>query len=63
MKFLKTFDDLTLCFNGCLHVTLNLFFIDICELKQELNLLEEGQEEYDTIMGRMVALMTRKFHK
>ena len=37
VRFLETFYDITLKFNGSTYVTTNKYFIEICNIYQELN--------------------------
>lgn len=60
LKFLKTFYELTLKFNGSLYSTSNLYFLEICEVKQELDVLSK---DYDSLLGNMAASMKKKFDK
>ena len=60
VRFLKTFYDLTLKLSGTLYATSNLFFNEICEVKQELLILSEDP---DNLMCQMVASMEKKFDK
>ena len=60
LKFLKTFYQLTKKFSGSLYSTSNLYFLEICEVKQELNVLSEDS---DNLLGKMADSMQRKFDK
>uniref|UniRef100_A0A803PIE6 BED-type domain-containing protein n=1 Tax=Cannabis sativa TaxID=3483 RepID=A0A803PIE6_CANSA len=60
LKFLKIFYEVTLKFSGSLYSTSNLYFLEICEVKQELNVLSKDSSN---LLGNMVASMRRKFDK
>ena len=60
VRFLKTFYDLTMKLSGTLYATSNLFFNEICEVKQELIILSE---EEDNLLSQMAMGMEKKFDK
>lgn len=54
------FNELTLKFSGSIYSTCNLSFLDICLVKQELNILSQDS---NNLLGNMVASMMEKFDK
>ena len=60
VRFLKTFYDLTLKVSGTLYATSNYVLQEICELKQELDILVDDGE---SLMCKMATNFMEKFDK
>ena len=62
VRFLETFYDITLKFSGSTYVTANKYFIEICNIYQELNELIDDDEESE-LLRSMAKNMKVKYDK
>ncbi|XP_062100343.1 zinc finger BED domain-containing protein RICESLEEPER 2-like [Humulus lupulus] len=51
VRFLETFYDVSLKFSGSTYITANMYFIEICNMKQEFNDLTLDDEEDELLHG------------